>query len=183
MLIKILLIILYSSLQLNHKEKIISKPLPINKNINFKITKPSLLKDINNKNSIDLLGTLTITKINLLDKPIYNIDSNKNNIEKNITILKESIIEKNNSIIFLAAHSGTGEHAYFKNLYKLKTNDIIIFKIKNKTYKYKINNITEQEKNGYIKINKNYKDELILTTCSEHKNKQLIIKSNLYTIK
>ena len=37
-----------------------------------------------------------------------------------------------NSILFLAAHSGTGEIAYFQNLDKLKPKDIIKLKYKKK---------------------------------------------------
>jgi len=182
MLLKIILII-FLSLHTNNQKKIIPKKLPINKNIKFNITKPSLLEKIKEDYYSDLLGTISISAIKLIDKPIYNINSNKNNIEKNITILKESNLNKENSIIFLAAHSGTGEHAYFKNLYKTKINDIIILKIKEKEYLYKINRIFEQNKNGYIQINKKYKNELVLTTCSENKNKQLIIESYLEKIK
>ena len=177
MLVKLLIVIVYSTL-LNLKEektKIIAKD--INTNIKFK--KPSLIEDVKKEKSQDLLGTISIEKINLLNKPIYNVYSEENNIEKNITILKESNRSKENSIIFLAAHSGIGEYAYFKNIHKLKLSDTIKIIIKNNEYKYKISNIYEQIKNGYIKINKKYQNELILTTCSENEDNQLIIESYL----
>lgn len=177
MLIKLLLVILFSTLLNINEEKtrIIAKD--INTNIKFK--KPSLIEDIKKENNQDLLGTISIEKINLLNKPIYNIHSKKNNIEKNITILKESNISKENSIIFLAAHSGIGEYAYFKNLHKLNVKDTITIIIKNNEYKYIISNIYEQRKIGYIKVNKNHQNELILTTCSENENNQLIVESYL----
>lgn len=87
------------------------------------------------------IGNLIIKRINL-NEELYSIDSSENNIEKHVTILKyseEPTIK--NSTIFIAAHSGTGKIAYFKNLNKLKTNDIIILKYKNNTYSYKIKNI------------------------------------------
>lgn len=177
MLIKLLLVILYITLSNLSEDKTKTIAKDINTNIKFK--KPSLIEDIKKENNQDLLGTISIEKTNLLNKPIYNIYSKKNNIEKNITILKESNLAKENSIIFLAAHSGIGEYAYFKNLHKLKTKDSITLTIKNHEYKYKISNIYEQEKIGYIKVNKNYQNELILTTCSENENKQLIIESYL----
>ena len=176
MLIKLLLVILCSTLLNINEEKTSIIAKDINTNVKFK--KPSLIEDINKENK-ELLGKISIEKINLLNKPIYNINSKKNNIEKNITILKESILSKNNSIIFLAAHSGIGEYAYFKNLYKLKKSDKITLISKSDQYQYKISRIYEQKKSGYIKVNKKYQNELILTTCSENEDKQLIIESYL----
>ena len=107
------------------------KNLPIIKN------HKDLLYNINtNKNNTDILGTITINKINLKNN-LYNINDTRNNIEENVTILKESVMpDKDNSIIFLAAHSGTGRIAYFERLNELKINDIIKLKLKNKTYKH-----------------------------------------------
>lgn len=85
-----------------------------------------------------------------------------------------------NSIIFLAAHSGSGRIAFFKDLNKLKIGDTIELKYKKKIYHYQISNIWEEEKDGYIHVNKTNLKQLILTTCSpERENKQLIINSNL----
>lgn len=137
-----------------------------------KITK-TIIKD----NSI---GSLKINKISL-NKKLYPIDSKENNIEKNITILPGSIEPyKKDSIIFIAAHSGTGKKAYFKELNKLKEKDIIILEYKNIRYTYSIKNIWETKKIGTISVPKENKNQLILTTCSMHdKNKQLIINSVL----
>ena len=77
------------------------KNLPIIKN-----HKDLLYNIITNKNNTDILGTITINKIHLKNN-LYNIDDTRNNIEENVTILKESVMpDKDNSIIFLAAHSG-----------------------------------------------------------------------------
>ena len=85
-----------------------------------------------------------------------------------------------NSIVFLAAHSGNGSIAFFKDLNKLEVGDIIELKYKNQIYHYQINNIWEERKNGYIHVNKTKLKQLILTTCSpEKENKQLIINSNI----
>ena len=110
---------------------------------------------------------------------LYNINDTRNNIEENVTILKESVMpDKDNSIIFLAAHSGTGRIAYFERLNELKLNDIIKLKLKNKTYYYKIIEIFEKDKDGFIDISKTKENQLVLTTCSpSKKNKQLIINS------
>lgn len=120
------------------------------------------------------IGSLIIDKINL-NQNIYDISNRKNNIEENVTILEGSNFPK---LLILAAHSGTGKIAYFERLDELDINDTIILKYKNKTYKYTVKNIWEEEKNGYIHINPNIENQLVLTTCSpNHKNYQLIISS------
>lgn len=86
--------------------------------------------------------------------------------------------EEDNSIIFLAAHSGTGPKAYFDDLDQLEINDPIELIYQNKTLLYYVTDIWEEDKNGYIHINKTNNNQLILTTCSPtNSKKQLIISS------
>ena len=121
------------------------------------------------------IAKLIIKKIKLKEY-LYNINSNENNIEKHVTILDNSIFpNKENSIVFIAAHSGTGKIAYFNDLDKLEVNDSINFIYNNKTYNYIVKDIFEEKKDGYININKEFEDQLVLTTCSKNKNKQLIV--------
>ena len=159
LIILIAILLNLSIIKIDNKKEILSidKPIFIN----------------NNDNSI---GYLKINKINLKEK-LYNINNKENNIEQNITILKESILpDKDNSIMFIAAHSGIGKIAYFEELDELKPNDEIILNINNKTYKYIVKEYWEEKKNGYINVNKESKKQLILTTCSPNKdNYQLII--------
>ena len=126
----------------------------------------------------EIIGNIIIDKINI-NKPLYNINNNKNNIEENIEVLKESIFPpNNNSIIFLAAHSGTSNISYFNKLDKLNLKDEILLTIHNKNYIYIVKDIYTQKKNGYININKEKNNQLILTTCDPNNNKnQLIINS------
>ena len=137
-------------------------------------------KKIENKESKkeEQIATLKIKKIDL-NQPLYNKNSEKNNVEENITILEESIMpEEDNSIIFLAAHSGTGPKAYFDDLDQLEINDPIELIYQNKTLLYYVTDIWEEDKNGYIHINKTNNNQLILTTCSPtNSKKQLIISS------
>ena len=80
------------------------------------------------------------------------------------------------SIIFIAAHSGEGKIAYFNELNKLKIDDKVIIKINNKKYTYLVKEMWEEKKNGFINVNKEPENQLILTTCSPfNKNKQLIV--------
>lgn len=144
------------------------------------ITPNKIINKIEIKHREKYIAKLVIPKINL-DKPIYSLNSKLNNVEKNVTILEGSILPNNdNSIIFLAAHSGNGGIAYFNNLDKLKLNDNIIFQYNNYRYYYIINSIFEEDKDGDIEINITSKNQLVLTTCSKtDSKKQLIVNSNL----
>ena len=128
----------------------------------------------------EYLGILKIPRINLI-QGFYNINSKNNNVNKNITILKESTMpSENGSIIYLTAHSGYGYLAYFKDLYKLKLNDLISLDINSNSYKYIVNDIYEVDKTGTIIVNHNiHENYLVLSTCSNDKNKQLVIISKL----
>lgn len=136
-----------------------------------------VIKNITKDNSI---GNLKINKISL-NKKLYPINSKENNIEKNITILPGSIEPSNeNSIMFIAAHSGTGKKALFKELHKVQEKDAIILEYKNIKYTYIIKNIWETKKIGTISVPKENINQLILTTCSiKDKDNQLIINSIL----
>lgn len=122
------------------------------------------------------IGKLLIPKISL-EEELYSINSPNNNIEKHVTILSQSedpSIE--NSTMFIAAHSGTGHLAYFKNLDKLSINNEITLQYKNKTYTYIVKDIWEEKKTGTITVPVESVNQLILTTCSPSKdNYQLII--------
>ena len=124
----------------------------------------------------DNIGSIKIDKINLENK-LYDIDSIKNNVDLNVTILKGSIEPaNNNSIMFIAAHSGYGDKAYFKNLDKLEKDDEVILEYKSIKYKYIVIDKWEEKKDGDIEVNKTKEKQLVLTTCStKDKNKQLVI--------
>ena len=83
--------------------------------------------------------------------------------------------EKNGNVI-LAAHSGNGRTAFFKNIDKLVINDEVIIDYKNKTYKYKIIDIYDIEKTGKAKIIRNNNvNTLTLVTCRHNTNNQIIV--------
>lgn len=153
----------------------------------IEITKETILNSIkikgsNNKIQEDnkIIGSILIEKINVYSN-IYDLNSKKNNVEENITILKGSIEPtSSDSIMFLAAHSGNGKYAYFKDLDKLIENDEVILNYKNNKYIYKVKTIFESKKNGSIKVSKLKEKQLVLTTCSpKNKDKQLIINCTL----
>ena len=132
------------------------------------------------KDNDESIGKLIIKKINLEEK-LYDKISTHNNIEEHVTILDHSTEPSNeNSIVFLAAHSGTGKIAYFERLDELTLNDEITLIYKNKTYIYIVKDIIELKKIGTIRINKTQEKQLVLTTCSPNKeNYQLIINCTI----
>lgn len=122
------------------------------------------------------IGTIIIKKIGLKEN-LYKIGSPENTVEKHVEILKESTTpDKDNSIMIIAAHSGEGKIAYFEELDKLQTNDIIDLKYNNRKYRYQVKDIWEEKKTGFININKEDRKQLVLTTCSPTKKEyQLVI--------
>ena len=124
----------------------------------------------------DKIGELYIKNINLKEN-LYKENSYLNNVDKNIAIIKgSSSPEIDNSIMVIAAHSGTGHLAYFQDLNKLNINDEVLLNYNNKNYIYTIKDMWNDKKTGTIKIPKENTNQLILTTCSPNrKNYQLII--------
>lgn len=138
-------------------------------------------RNINEKieDSNHYFGILDIPKIEL-KKEIYEIKDERNNIKKNILVHNKSVFPENeSSMIILAAHSGAGHNAYFKNLYLLNIGDIVNLYYQNKIYTYEIINIEEQEKTGILYLKENKEDTLILITCTYHNRKTQTI---LYAI-
>ena len=105
--------------------------------------------------------------------------NSNNNVNKSVTILPES----NDSIIYLAAHSGVGHLAYFKDLNKLAINDKINLTYQNSNNTYLVTDIYEYPKIGHITINRNINLKyLILTTCSYNKDMQLVVVAKLINV-
>lgn len=168
-LVSILLLTVYlgSCLLIYNSEKDIKSISTANLERN---TNTSYINTVSKKENDEIIGTLTINKLNL-SKNIYNINSSHNNVEENVTILNDDI-----NLIVLAAHSGPGYIAFFNDLDKLELNDTVNLTYNNKNLVYKVTNIEEQPKDGTIEINKTDKQRLILTTCSKKdKTKQLVV--------
>ncbi|MBE6151477.1 MAG: sortase [Firmicutes bacterium] len=138
--------------------------------------KKSNLVKIDDKKNYEMI--IEIPKINL-KKIILSKDDKHNNIDENVTILKESNYPNEFGNIYIAAHSGYGKHSYFNKLTELKINNKINIYYKNIKYVYKvveIKKITKIETSSIVTKNKN---NLILITCSqEDKSKYLVVVSN-----
>lgn len=119
-------------------------------------------------------GYLIIPSLNMT-YGFYDIHNEFNNVDRNVTLINSNI----ENTYVLAAHSGSGNLAYFNDLKYLKKYDELYLKFKDKSLKYEIINIKSEKKNGKIKI-KNKENQLILTTCDQiKKGNQLIIEANL----
>ncbi len=111
------------------------------------------------------LMVLEIPKINI-KQGIYSKNDTRNIIDKNISILSESIkIDHEKSLLILAAHSGNSIYSYFRNLDKLRLNDIIIIYYEGHKYTYKINKIYEMSKTIAFKLPDIKNNKIILITC------------------
>ncbi len=120
-------------------------------------------------------GILSIPKINLKEA-IYPLNSKENNVNKNLELIKGSTMPDNPvSNIIIAGHSGTGLHAYFKNLYKLEIGEEITFFYNNHKYIYEISEIENQAKTGTLYLKTISNQMLTLITCTkDNKNTQTI---------
>lgn len=167
----ILIFFLLSCYIIYNKENNNLETLSENFKVKYNIQIKEILKD-------DSIGKLSINRINREFK-LY--DNEKNNVEENVTILDGSIEPKeDDSIMFIAAHSGTGKIAYFNDLDKLKVDDEVVLYYKGIKYTYVVKDIWETEKDGDIEVFKDEKKQLILTTCSKkNNNKQLIINCTI----
>ena len=113
------------------------------------------------------IGTLIIDKIGF-NKGFYPKESELNDVEKNLLLVKESDypnVPKGNLII--AGHSGDSWKSFFNDLYKLSVGDTAKVVYNNKTYTYKFVNIYKAPKVGNISIYRNQnRTTLTLVTCT-----------------
>ena len=124
---------------------------------------------------VNYIAVLKINKINLV-RGLVDESSYLNNVRYNIQIIKGSnmpdVVGGN---LILAAHSGNVRVSYFRNLNKLKIGDEASVDYKDKTYKYKVVNIYDVNKNGKVEIKRNLsKTTLTLITCRHNTDKQIV---------
>lgn len=131
---------------------------------------------VNNKQSntrnTNYIAVLEIPTINL-KKGLVHINSKYNHVDKNIQIISGDIYNLESNSIILAAHSGTGYKAFFKNLYKLELGNYAHVYYNNKKFNYIVSDIYAEKKDGNIEIPAS-NNLLVLTTCYKG-NKQLVV--------
>ena len=126
-------------------------------------------------NKEEYLGILEIKKIKLR-KGFYKLNSNLNNVDKNIMIVSSSDMpDVNKGNLILASHSGNSSVSYFRYLDKLDMGDIASIYYLGKKYDYKLINYYDVDKNGIVQIIKNNDiNTLTLITCKKNTNKQTV---------
>ena len=125
---------------------------------------------------INYLAFLEIPKINL-NQGILPKTSYYNNVNYHVQILDISDLpDVINGNMVLAAHSGSSNIAYFKNLYKLTKDDKAYIIYNNKKYRYQVVNIYNQVKKVSLNIYRDLtKTTLTLITCTKNdKNSQTV---------
>lgn len=110
------------------------------------------------------------------EKSLYDIDSELNNVDYNVEVLKES--SYGDKLFYIAGHSGNGDNCYFNRIKELEMGDIIYIYIKDKMLIYEVKQIYFIRKNGYMEVDNVDKDVLFLITCNGY-NRQLIVKGVL----
>lgn len=160
---------IYNNIQANiYKEKNKNNSLTVNIDVDYITDTNEEIKKPTNNPDINYLAFLEIPKINL-NQGLLPINSLYNNVNYHVEILKISDLpDKINGNFILAAHSGTSSIAYFRNLYKLKLDDLASIIYNNKKYTYKIVNIYNQNKKGSLNIYRDTnKTTLTLITCTK----------------
>ena len=168
---------IYNNIQANiYKEKNKNNSLTVNIDVDYITDTNEEIKKPTNNPDINYLAFLEIPKINL-NQGLLPINSLYNNVNYHVEILKISDLpDKINGNFILAAHSGTSSIAYFRNLYKLKLDDLASIIYNNKKYTYKIVNIYNQTKKGSLNIYRDTnKTTLTLITCTKDDKTNLTV--------
>ena len=137
--------------------------------------------EVNSDTNInDYIAVLEIPAINLT-RGLVDKSSPNNNVNKNIYMLKDTVLpdESDVSHIILASHSGNSYISYFKNLYKLDINDEVYFYYKNTKYVYSIYKIYEVDKTGNVELKITNNSDITLITCKGNLNKQIVVIGTL----
>ena len=113
-------------------------------------------------------GVLEIPAIGL-KRGFYNVDSQYNNIQKNVTMVAGSTMpDVSNGNLILMAHSGDSYISYFAYLWRLNIGDECYIMFNGQTYQFIISNIYTVDKIGIVNINRDpNKTTLTLITCTK----------------
>ena len=138
----------------------------------------NLLFDSHNSVKSDYFMYLEIPSINL-KRGIYDKSDSRNNIEKNVSILNESLMP-NEGCVILAAHSGNSSVSYFNSLNRLSIGDSVFLFYNDVKYHYIVESMDVYLKSG-LKFRTDLSlKKIILVTCLDDYN-YLIITAFLST--
>lgn len=122
------------------------------------------------------LMKIIIPKANV-DNVIYDYNSPLNNIDLNVSIMKESDLpDLKNGNVIIGAHSGYGPLAYFKKLNLIEIGDYVKIIYNDTIYNYRVVNKYLDEKDGSIYIRRNYNtNTLTLYTCNPNDKENFLV--------
>ena len=134
-------------------------------------------KEYVSNNSIDRGIKLVISSIDF-EMNLYDIDSELNNVDYNVEVLKESNYD--DKLFYIAGHSGNGDNCYFNKIKELEIGEYIYVVINNKRLIYRVDDIYYIVKDGYMEIFNSEVNMIYLITCDVYNNnRQLVIKGVL----
>ena len=160
---------IYSSIQSEIFKETTKKNISINVSVDYIEEDNQDIENQQNNYSPNYIAFLEIDKINLR-QGLLPIGDYYNNVNYHVQILDISNMpDVVNGNFILAAHSGTSNIAYFKNLYKLSIGDTAKIYYNGKVYNYQIESIYQEVKDGSINIYRNTdKTTLTLITCTKN---------------
>ncbi len=129
---------------------------------------------------INYIGVVEIPKIGV-KRGLVDMNDRHNNVSENVAILKGSVMpDADTGNLILAAHSGSSQVSFFRDLDKLVIGDIVNIYYKDKVYGYRVMDIYEEKKEGFIHVKKSSDEKIVtLTTCSNiDDDKQLVVVAN-----
>ena len=128
----------------------------------------------------EYFAVLEIPKINL-KRGLFDKSSSKNNVNKNIYIVKETVLpnEANNSHIILASHSGNLLYTMKSMAKKLDINDKVFFYYEHIKYIYEIVDRYEIPKTGKAQLIQTNSSDITLITCITGTKKQVVYLGEL----
>lgn len=115
----------------------------------------------------DYFAILEIDQINL-KRELFPIDTKENNVNENVLVHNMSTFpDSDTSNIILAAHSGNGKNAFFKDLYFLELNDLISIYYQGTKWIYEVVDIEYQNKTGVLYLKEDFLHMITLITCTK----------------
>ncbi len=126
------------------------------------------------KKEVDI--RLTIPSISL-NQVLYEKEDERNKLEERLIFLKSSSTpEIKGGNVIIAGHSGYGNIAYFKDLYKIKIKDDIFLTYHGKKYQYEVVRKYKVPKTGEVEVIRDPNDSSItLITCYGSKEQLVVI--------
>ena len=133
------------------------------------INKKQIQTSVKQSTSSKYIAILEIPSISL-KTGLVDFKSSGNNVDKRVQIITGSQMPNiENGNLILAAHSGTSNISYFKNLYKMQEGNEIYLYYSGIKYVYVLNNIYDVNKTGEVEIKRDpNQNTLTLITCTRN---------------